>query len=712
MRKLRHPRILKILEVLEHKPDLAFVAEPVASSIASKIGQLHPMDASYISFQVAEALAFLTQEASLVHLGLTPNAVILDDELAVKLFSFQWAATLTNTNQAVVPAKLLHSKVLADLQFQAPEVLSAQNATALTDVFIFGLFMYTAFTGQNLSTADTLSEILNALPVRIGSVYNVPADFRSLIQSCLSMVPSGRPAFSEVLQSTAFQSMQMKSLRYIDLLMTKDPADKLKFYKGLALKIETFSPTLLRIKILPALLAEIGRDVRFAPVLLSSILFIGVPLSTEEFMSVIWIKLAPLTNLTTPPEISIALLKDIQKIIAKIDRSLHKDYVYPIVTSALQSSDPKIHREVLAQIPYIVSQMTNVSVRSLLLPRILDLAGSSADPANISSSIRCISECLQKADHDSFAADVLPKLMDIWHKTRSTSVGSAIVSVIEKLNAGSDLMMTKAVPLAAEIAGAHSLELDDRNRLCDWIVTTVQNFKANKTTAFKPGSKIVSDSDNPFGEGAAQPPPAATPKPAPVPKPAPAITLTSDDIFGPPSNPAASAPVAAPKQAPQIDFMALQPMKTQPAASHGSNPGFAPQPAAKPAQASSGVNLLGGMDVFGPPNPAPARAPLNPPPQPARHSQGLGLGPQIGFGGPPQQQMGFGGQQQQQMGFGGPPQQQMGFGGPPQQQMGFGGPPQQQMGFGGPPQQQMRGPPQNRGPQQGQGRVDDLLQMF
>ncbi|OHT07830.1 protein kinase [Tritrichomonas foetus] len=506
IRKLRHPRILKILEVNEKKPDIAFASEPIAASLTTKFQKMHAMDAAYVSLQLAEALGFLNQDARLAHLGLTPRSVMLTSDMGVKLIDFQWSAPINSQGLVSIPDRLFSSRTLSEYAYKPPELLSKKEVTSQADIFIFGLFMYYAFTGEPLCDGKTPQDILNGLPTRICNIYNVPNDFKQLIQSCLSIEPSTRPSFLQILQSQAFQSMQLKALRYIDMILTKDPQDKFKFYKGLSTKIEDFSPTLTKIKILPVFINEIKLDVRFAPILLGPIFQIVQPFTQEEFMNLVWKQISFLTTIVNPPEVSIALLKNIKTIMAKIDKHIHKDHIYPIIFSALQSPDPRIHRECLSDISLIIEEMNENSIRTQILPRVLDLATNSTDSNIAASSILCVKQCLGKIDNDTFATEMLPRFTQIWQKARNATVAIAIVDTIEILRASKDIMMTRAIPIAAEIAGSHSIEGDIKMRLCDWMISTIRAFKDQRPATNYSVTKASFDADNPFGSSApAQP---------------------------------------------------------------------------------------------------------------------------------------------------------------------------------------------------------------
>jgi hypothetical protein len=404
--------------------------------------------------------------------------------------------------------------------------------------------------------------------------------------------------------------MQLKSLRYLDLILTKEPTDKFKFYKGLAAKIESFSPTLLRIKILPALLAECEKDARFAPVLLGPILYIGKAMPSDEFQRSIWTRLAFLTTITKPPEIAIALLRNIQTILKKVERHLRKDFVYPIVITTLQSTDPKIHREVLSQIPNVIAEMSDSTVYHMLLPRLLDLAGACPDPANTSDAVRCVAECLAKVDHDVFVVEVLGHFVQIWARAKSAAVATAIIAVLERIDGAADLLMAKAVPLAADIAGFHGLDEYVRGRLCDWMITTVQKFKVNRATVQRRSG--TSDPDNPFGETA--PPTGPPPQPQEPVKRTSGLNLTSDDIFGPPKPDTARPVEASAKALSTVDGFGPPPKQPTPIEV------FAPrQPTPSGPRSSAPIDVFGPsptaakppvpIDVFGP-SPTAAKSPV------------------------------------------------------------------------------------------------------
>ncbi len=184
----------------------------------------------------------------------------------------------------------------------------------------------------------------------------------------------------------------------------------------------------------------------------------------------------------------------------KIDKAVHKDFIYPIVFTALQSPDPRIHRECLPQLHFIIDEMNETGIRGQILPRVLDLASNSSDMKIASNAIYIVRECLSKIDNDAFATDNLPRLAQIWQKAKNAQVGFAIVETIEILKASNDIMMTKAIPIASEILGSHSIEGDVKNRLCDWMISVIRKFKEQIPGDNYSVTKASSDADNPFSQ--------------------------------------------------------------------------------------------------------------------------------------------------------------------------------------------------------------------
>jgi len=509
MKKLRHPHILKLLEVNDKKPDLAFAAEPVSFVLSSQIERMHTMDISYISLQVAEVMQFLNQDARLLHLNLCSENVLMSEDLSVKLFGFHYCFQITSNNAGLIPIPSFQVQFV-NYYCKPPEFISGKGLSAASDIFVFGLFLYEMVTGTRLIKIENSSEIMGSIPTLISNLYSINPVFKDMILGCLVMDPSMRTSFSSILSDQCYQTMQMRSLKYIDLILTKNPADKFTFYKGLSQKISDFSPKIQQMKILPTLLVDCNSDVRFAPVVLGSILTICQSFDNDQFLAV-WNKIVHLTTIQEPPEVLIAFIQNSKVILEKIDRHHHKDYVFPILISCLQSQNPIILKEGLQNVQLYLSEMNENYIRSIVIPRLLDIGCSSTDDVIVSKAIQSIAQAVPKMGADSFTSEMLPKISLIWSKNHNKSTAPAICEILEKLNATNDIIVGKAVPIAAEIAASHSITKDTRERICNWIIKSVTKLRdaTDRQSEFNPLGNTDNNStnadqkienDNPFAD--------------------------------------------------------------------------------------------------------------------------------------------------------------------------------------------------------------------
>ncbi|OHT12077.1 protein kinase [Tritrichomonas foetus] len=518
MRKYRHPRILKVLEIAEKKPEIGFASEPFNKCVASEVTNMHPMDVAYISFQVAEVMSFLSSEARIVHLGLNPTAILLDDQLSIKLTQFQWCSPINSQGDVNLSQIYEQLKEFSDNSIKPPEMLSImkkssnEEITSQADVFIFGLFLFETFTGRKFFDvgSNDPDQMLSSFDNKYSQLHaesKIPVDFLPLVRSCLNRDAGQRPTMTNVVQHAAFQSMQLKALRYIDIMLTKNPSDKFAFYKGLSKKIEDFSPSLQRIKFLPTLVNECIADVRFAPILLGAIFQISIKYSSDEFMELTWRRLSVLATVVNPPEVSIGLLRNLWVLMDKIDKRLHKDYVYPIIFSALNSKEPRIHNEVLKQIDRVIEEMSEDNLRSLILPRLFDLAQNSSTASVTAASLLCIAKSLKRIDNETFTSDFVPKLILVWRKFQTCEVGNPILEIFLNLKVSLDAIMVKILPTACEIAGSNNLEGDLRSRYCNYIIKSTQDFRdlGGHEKNFNDDESVAAtkaNDDNPFTSSA------------------------------------------------------------------------------------------------------------------------------------------------------------------------------------------------------------------
>ncbi|MFN3200814.1 MAG: protein kinase domain-containing protein [Bradymonadia bacterium] len=155
---------------------------------------------------VGEALAFgevvartlaVAHGMGLVHRDLKPDNVMLvrrgDDDAFVKLLDFGLV------KMADGPAHTRSGRMMGTLQYMPPEQLRGQTVDARADVFALGAVLYECLSGVRANPGRTQGEIFKVLldagvkPLR-AVAPDVPQPLAELIDQCLSLTPTDRPA--------------------------------------------------------------------------------------------------------------------------------------------------------------------------------------------------------------------------------------------------------------------------------------------------------------------------------------------------------------------------------------------------------------------------------------------------------------------------------------------------------------------------------------
>ena len=152
LQALDHPNILPVRQAFEEGELLYFIAERVAATpLAERLGKI--MDAEEalaLVSQIAEALTYAARRG-VVHGGLSPWRVLVDDEGRVKVADFGLAELVATGAAQVAEVKPLAA-------YQAPEVREGQPPTPRSDVYALGEILCALLTGEPLPP-ETLAQV-------------------------------------------------------------------------------------------------------------------------------------------------------------------------------------------------------------------------------------------------------------------------------------------------------------------------------------------------------------------------------------------------------------------------------------------------------------------------------------------------------------------------------------------------------------------------
>ena len=479
-RKLRHPHILKVIDVQDNPSYFEFTSEPVTSCLRSHIGHLDSNDSSYFAFQLADTLSFLHTRAKMVHFSVTPDAVFLTNDLSVKLFWLHWLSPLADDGIVHAPFREYALGVSCpDIHYVAPEVIQGRQCSTATDIFAFGLTFCEMLTGKQLLEVEK-KEDYNVTVNPVTKLQGMTSMFFSLLQDCLQPSPTMRPSADKLMSDAAFQTVSVKVLRYLDLIVAKDPKDKFEFFKSIPKVIGGFSQKMVEDKIIPILVVECEREKRFAPVVIGPVLQAAKNFPTEEFTNNVYLKLAFLTSETRPPQILIAFLQQFDLIVENTDPEIHESKVYPIIYSSLRSGDPMLIKECLKKLPQAMKRITERAVTKNVVPLLMRCMEKTNDAELVVTILNCLTSCLAKVDNDMYLKYIVPGIHSTWTKFEEPIMIQPLCDMLTALKGGDTNTMAYAIPMASDIAASSVCDPYYQKSLCSWILSFITKYKDSR----------------------------------------------------------------------------------------------------------------------------------------------------------------------------------------------------------------------------------------
>ena len=315
MRLVDHPNILKILEVSENQKQFGFVAEAVSGTLESD-ETLNGDDITYVADQMAQVLQFLHDNAHIVNLTLTPATVCVTDAIQVKLCAFNFCTPLITPEVTPQFGQFSVSKLQPSLYYTAPEYLANGVVSAASDVFSYAVVLLRAFAKKDVFDSKTVEDQYKQIEALRMNMPKITSDaLAETLQQCLSFEPSDRPTMEQVAKSKGFLQLTVRSLRFIDTILTRENEDKYRFYRGLLNSIPLFSERLLKYKMLPCFIDEVLADVRYGTALVPLILTIGKKYDKPSFDRVVIKPIAHILKMYQPEELALTNLAAIPLIL-------------------------------------------------------------------------------------------------------------------------------------------------------------------------------------------------------------------------------------------------------------------------------------------------------------------------------------------------------------------------------------------------------------
>lgn len=490
MRRIHHPLVLKIIELSESIKALNFASEPVMSCLTLE-DSFTPDDASFIAYQLAQVVKFVHQNMHTVLFGLSTDSVVLTSTLDLKLCDFTYSAPIINEYgiSIIRAGQWAFSPFMPKLNFTSPEVINNLQTSSQADIFSYAMTIAAAYIGRPLLSCSSIDEYLRVIQSRsIQFPPSIPQEVRDLIFNCLSPFPDTRPDMNKILQNEIFQSLPLKALQYIEVIVTKTDEDRYTFYQGVAKVLSVFSIRILQSRFLPLFIEDVLREPRFGPVLVPQIFEIGRSMDSFSFYQDIVVPLQPLFTKSDNPECLLAILASIPTIVDNINEYQYQQTCFPMLSTAFASNISALHEEALSHIPLIVSKISNTTVEGELIPSIVELFSTSTDIKIVSSCIKCIAKCLPKLNHDIIAETVTEKITAAWNRLSGPpEIADAVLVIIKQLRATSLNSVRFIVPMVSEILASDRIDPPTQLALSQYILEMVNQYVKNHSSSSSSG---------------------------------------------------------------------------------------------------------------------------------------------------------------------------------------------------------------------------------
>ncbi|KAL5501957.1 hypothetical protein EMCRGX_G008642, partial [Ephydatia muelleri] len=500
--KLRHPKLLTIDHPVEDSADsMAFATEPISACLANILGhhgnlpspipstvkeyELHPIEIQYGLLEIAEALAFLHDSVHMLHGNLSPESIVLAKAGSWKLMGFEFSSyTQPQGDTLSVPEpsewdSRSHPQANPRLEYLAPEYVINRARCEASDFYSYGMTIYACYNGgrslfdcQNNVTAfkQNAEQISRMTEAALG---NIPAEFKTLVRSTLSIDPSVRPDNQLIVKHPFFEEVGANTLKYLDTLVEKGDMEKSQFFKKSLSRVITKLPKrVINQRVLPALAGEFKNN-KMIPFLLPLLFLLAEDYSSQEYTNLLWPVLVPVFLVQDPVQVPIILLQRMDLLLKKTPQEDIKKHVIPMILRAMEgggaTANIQLQELCVSVLPTFAGMMDYSSLKHSIIPRLVTTCES--ESTSLGLLVKCLVTIGKMLDHFDkliLVDQVIPMLEKI--KSREPAVLMAMLGIYtetlknKKLGLDKNLLGTRIVPFLIPLAMEPALKLSQFNQ--------------------------------------------------------------------------------------------------------------------------------------------------------------------------------------------------------------------------------------------------------
>eukprot|EP00922_Rhytidocystis_sp_ex-Travisia-forbesii_P050926 GHVS01075640.1.p1 GENE.GHVS01075640.1~~GHVS01075640.1.p1 ORF type:complete len:894 (-),score=145.23 GHVS01075640.1:1631-4312(-) len=567
LQKLRHPNLLHILEPLsEERSSLAFATKPVLASLyqytqlaynaarclsgepiivrerhkgsfrrpvggggmlsddedgrsSTGVGSLGSSSSNLWApmcllekkcglLDIAEAIAFLHQDAKLVHRNINPHSVFITTQGKWLLGGMSYSVPMADTPVECDFTFSSSGSSVHDvggvsldppLMYAAPEMTRTfpGRCTAASDMYSLGLLIYELLSEGNKLLINVAhydvqahyAQCRNALPF---PAHTMPTGLHSSLTDVLSVDPERRPSIQTFLQSPFFQDINVRALRFLETLREKDEAQNIQFLQGLTRLLEDnedFDDTrLLRERVLTPLVDVLPYSNLYPHVLPNLFLVLKKVTNPKHFQEAVWPSFRPLL---TAKEIQIEsvlmIIRELDFILTLCTDEMTNNHVLPLVLKCLEIPQPHIQEVVLAKLTILSKRFDYSILKNSVLPRVLNLLLNAASSHVRVSGLQAVTLVSASFDRPTILEQIIPVVEKIYKVDRAAVVCLGVAQSLETLarHLGNKLAAERILPIVVPLLVEENLNAEQFTKILGVVKNIIKKIEESKSKGFQ-----------------------------------------------------------------------------------------------------------------------------------------------------------------------------------------------------------------------------------
>eukprot|EP00743_Colponemidia_sp_Colp-15_P003588 GILK01003870.1.p1 GENE.GILK01003870.1~~GILK01003870.1.p1 ORF type:complete len:1068 (+),score=163.83 GILK01003870.1:454-3204(+) len=473
---------------------------------------------------MAEALHFVHAEAKLIHLGVAPENVFVTPAGRWKLGGLFFAIPEAPGKESEVPFKFdgsaltlggvgMESVILEpNLRYMAPEITLNERCSPASDLFSLACVVYQVMTqgqkallenvrGNDKTGHRSCMSLLHPI-----NFDRVPFQLRGALNLMLAISSHERPGLSVFTTCEYFNSNHVKAVRYLEALAEKEEAQRIQFLKGLTSVVEQFDRRVIKNRLLGPLLSALHMDgmAHFSLPAVIKILELPELIDEEYFKRSVWPFIGPLMSSPTVTIPSLTML--LEKLDYIMDRVPTPEqvtaHILPFVYKCIEVDSALIQENIVKKIPTLAARFDYKLLRSMVLPRLVNLILSTNVLSVRVHGLMCLSNTLSMFDKTTIAEQILTTMEKTSKVDRNPPVCMCLLGCFDALSKalGPDVTATRIIPSVSPILVEPALSSAQFQAHMSVIKKMIQRVEAARSAQLE--AQAV-----PFGSDMKNPPP-------------------------------------------------------------------------------------------------------------------------------------------------------------------------------------------------------------